>query len=120
MIGYDESVLVFGGQGMAGSAIIRTLKEKGFTNILAPPRQEVDLLDRQSVFNYLNETDAGLLIMAAAKVGGIMANKNNQAGFFSQNMQMELNVIDSAHQTGIQHLIFLVIQKRAEFQRRVF
>lgn len=107
MITRADKVLVFGGKGMAGSAIIRALQADGFANIIAPLRQELDLLDRQRVFNYLNQTETTAVIMAAAKVGGIMANKNDQAGFFSQNMQMELNVIDAAHHTGIHHLIFL-------------
>ena len=98
-------VFIAGRTGMVGSALIRNAPS--CANILAPSRSELNLQDRGAVFSYLYETRPDALILAAARVGGIYANSQNQSTFLSQNIDIQNSVILSARDAGVKTLIFL-------------
>lgn len=102
-----SKVLVLGGQGMVGSAIIRALSRAGFKDIAAPDRRQLDLLEAAAVRDYFEDTKPEYVFMAAAKVGGIMANATQPAEFLQQNLAIALNTINAAHLAGVQKLLFL-------------
>ncbi len=100
-------IFVAGHRGLAGSAIVRALTAAGFTNILTRTRQELDLLDQQSVTNFFATEKPEYVFLAAAKVGGIKANQTSPADFIYQNLQIQNNVIHNAHVHGVKKLLFL-------------
>jgi GDP-L-fucose synthase len=100
-------IYVAGHRGMVGSAIVRNLEAKGYTNILVRTHQELDLLDQQAVFEFLAAEKPDYLFLAAAKVGGIHANNTYRADFIYQNLVIESNLIHGAHLAGVQRLCFL-------------
>ncbi len=100
-------ILVTGARGMVGSALVRRLKSLGHSNILAPGRSELDLLDQRAVHAYLGAERPDYLFIAAAKVGGIQANNQFRADFIYQNLLIEANLIHGAHLAGVQRLMFL-------------
>lgn len=92
---------------MVGSAIVRQLQNKGYTNILTRTHQELDLTNQADVFEFMQDEKPDYIILAAAKVGGIHANNTYRAEFIYQNLMMEANVIHSAWQAGVMRLLFL-------------
>ena len=92
---------------MVGSAIARVLKSNGYNTILAPSHAELDYIDQQSVRSYLQKNKPDVIVIAAAKVGGIYANMSYPAEFLYQNLMIECNLIHEAHICGINHLLFL-------------
>lgn len=106
-INKDSKIFVAGHKGMVGSAIVRNLKAKGYTNILAQTRQELDLLDHEAVLAYLRQNQPEYIFIAAAKVGGIQANNVYRADFLYQNLMIEANLIHGAHEANINRLCFL-------------
>ena len=92
---------------MVGSAIVRRLIAGGYTDVHAPSRSELDLLDQQAVLAYLARLRPDYIFIAAAKVGGIQANNQYRADFLYQNLQIETNLIHGAHLAGVQRLMFL-------------
>ncbi|WP_328591498.1 GDP-L-fucose synthase family protein [Methylotetracoccus oryzae] len=100
-------ILVAGHRGMVGSALVRRLRTAGYTTLLTPSRQELDLLDQAAVFAYLERERPAYLFLAAAKVGGIQANNTYRADFIYQNLVIEANLIHGAHRAGLQRLMFL-------------
>lgn len=102
-----DRVFVAGGRGLVGSAIIRRLKDAGFASILAPSRAELDLADGAAVESYFSEHDPQYVFMAAAKVGGIVANNTWPADFLRENLLVEIAVIDAARKRGVEKLLFL-------------
>ena len=103
----DSKIYVAGHRGMVGSAIVRTLKAKGYTNIVVRTREALDLLDQKAVHAFLQQEKPDYLFIAAAKVGGIHANNTLRADFIYQNLQIESNLIHGAHLAGVQRLMFL-------------
>lgn len=103
----DQRVVVFGSGGMAGSAICRALKRNGFDNILTPKRENLDLLDYAEVKRWFIENHPDIVILAAAKVGGIYANNNFPADFILQNLKIQTNVIETSWKQGVKKLLFL-------------
>lgn len=103
----DAKIYIAGHRGMVGSAILRNLEAKGYTNILTRTSQELDLLDQNLVFSFLQEEKPDYIFLAAAKVGGIYANNTFRADFIYQNLAIESNLIHGAHLAGIKRLCFL-------------
>ncbi|MDR1769712.1 MAG: GDP-L-fucose synthase [Hungatella sp.] len=107
MMEKDAKVYVAGHRGMVGSAIVRELEGQGYTNIITRTHKELDLRRQISVEAFFTEEKPDYVFLAAAKVGGIIANQNAQADFMYDNMMMEMNVIHSAWKSGCKKLLFL-------------
>lgn len=103
----DAKIFVAGHKGMVGSAIVRNLQAKGYINILTRTRQELDLLDQRAVQSYLKAEQPEYIFIAAAKVGGIQANNVFRADFIYQNLMIETNLINGAHEANVQRICFL-------------
>ena len=101
------TVYVAGHRGLVGSAIWRKLESEGFTALVGRTSSELDLRDRAAVFAHLAETKPRYAVLAAAKVGGIMANNTYPVDFLSQNLQIQVNVMDAALEAGVERLLFL-------------
>src|SRR5450759_2955354 len=106
-IAKDEKICVAGHRGMVGSALVRNLQAKGYTNIIGRTRSELDLLDQQAVHAFLNYEKPAYIFMAAAKVGGIYANNTYRAEFIYDNLTVQANLIHGAHLAGVKRLCFL-------------
>ena len=100
-------IYVAGHQGMVGSALIRGLQKKGYSNLLTRSRKELDLLDQKAVFSFLKEEKPDYIFIAAAKVGGIHANNTFRGQFIYENLVIETNLIHGAYLAGVQRLCFL-------------
>lgn len=100
-------IFVAGHRGLVGSALVRSLAKNGFTNIITRTRQELDLLDTQAVANFFTNEKPEYVFLAAAKVGGIMANKTKPADFIYENLTLQNNIIHQAHLAGVKKLLFL-------------
>jgi GDP-L-fucose synthase len=103
----DAKIFVAGHRGMVGSAIVRGLKEGGYSNVIVRTKSEVDLLNQAAVSQLLIDIKPDYLFLAAAKVGGIHANNTLRAEFLYQNLIIEANLIHSAWVAGVQRLLFL-------------
>ena len=100
-------IYVAGHRGLVGSAIARQIESQTNHTWVGRTRAELDLLDRNAVFHFLAEENPDAVIIAAAKVGGIQANKNYPVEFLSENLQIEVNLIDGSHAANIERLLFL-------------
>ncbi len=98
---------VAGHRGMVGSAIWRALQARGFTNLVGKSSSELDLTDRDAVFEFFAQERPRYVVLAAAKVGGIMANNTYPADFLSINLQIQVNVMDAALEYGVERLLFM-------------
>jgi GDP-L-fucose synthase len=103
----DAKIYVAGHRGLVGSAIVRRLKQEGFTNLLTATSREVDLRDQAAVRGFFERERPEYVFLAAAKVGGILANNNFPADFIYQNLMIEANVIESARLVDVKKLLFL-------------
>ena len=103
----DSKIYVAGHRGMVGSAIVRELQRQGYTNIITRTHKELDLLRQEEVEHFFAEEKPEYVFLAAAKVGGIIANQTALADFMYENMMMEMNVIHSAWKNGCKKLGFL-------------
>lgn len=103
----DSKIFVAGHRGMVGSAIVRELQRQGYTNILTRTHGNLDLTDQRAVRNFFEAERPEYVFLAAAKVGGIEANRSAPADFMYVNMMIEMNVIHAAWQTGCKKLEFL-------------
>jgi GDP-L-fucose synthase len=104
---HDARIFVAGHNGMVGSAIVRRLKLKGYTDIVTRNRSELNLLDQRAVHEFTKEIKPDYIFIAAAKVGGIHANNTYRAEFLYQNLLIEANLINAAHEAQVQKLMFL-------------
>jgi GDP-L-fucose synthase len=100
-------IYVAGHRGLVGSAIVRQIEDQGLHSWFGRSRSELDLLDRDSVFEFLISEKPDALVIAAAKVGGIYANSTHPVEFLSHNLQIETNLMDAAHEANIERLLFL-------------
>lgn len=100
-------VYVAGHNGLVGSAIWRRLEANGFSNLVGRTSGELDLKNREAVFTFFEEVKPDVAILAAAKVGGILANSTNPVDFISENLQIQVNVLDAALQQRVRRLLFL-------------
>jgi len=103
----DTKIYIAGHKGMVGSAVWRALKQKGYTNLLGKTSTELDLRNQQAVINFYASEKPDVVIDAAAKVGGILANNDYPYPFLMENMQIQNNLIDGALNAGIEKFIFL-------------
>ncbi|WP_375400966.1 GDP-L-fucose synthase family protein [uncultured Amnibacterium sp.] len=103
----DSTVYVAGHRGLVGSAITRKLQAEGFTNLVGRSSAELDLKDREAVFEFFRTVHPHHVILAAAKVGGILANSTYPVDFLSDNLRIQTNVMDAALEQGVQRLLFL-------------
>lgn len=107
MMEKDAKIYVAGHKGMVGSAIVRELNRQGYTNIITRTHQELDLTRQAEVEEFFAAEKPEYVFLAAAKVGGIVANQNALADFMWFNMTLEMNVINSAWKNGCKKLEFL-------------
>ncbi len=107
MITKISKIYIAGHNGMVGSAIWRTLTAKGYTNLIGVTSKELDLRNQQAVQEFMNQNKPEVIIDAAAKVGGILANNNYPYQFIMENMQIQNNLIDTALKAGVAKFIFL-------------
>jgi GDP-L-fucose synthase len=103
----SDKILVLGSRGMVGSAIVRELKSQDFTDILHPIRDELDLLRQVDVENYFEKNRPNYVFLAAAKVGGIVANNTYRADFIFENLQIQQNVFNAAFKVKTPNFLFL-------------
>jgi GDP-L-fucose synthase len=103
----DAAVFVAGHRGMVGSAICRQLAANGFVNILTRTHEELDLTDRAATFAFFREARPAVVVVAAARVGGILANSTYPVDFISENLQIQVNVLDAAVDQRVKRLLFL-------------
>lgn len=102
-----DKIYVAGHRGLVGSAIVRNLQEKGYRNIIGRSHKELDLTNQAQVQVFFEKEAPDVVVLAAAKVGGIHANNTAPADFAYENMQIQCNVIKSAHDAGVKKLLFL-------------
>ena len=102
-----DRLFVAGHRGLVGSAIVRKLREKGYDNLLLKTRSELDLTDQAAVRAFFESERPAHVVLAAAKVGGILANSTYPADFIYQNLAIEVNIIHEAWRAGVQKLLFL-------------
>jgi GDP-L-fucose synthase len=98
---------VAGHRGLAGGAIWRHLEANGYEDLIGRTSSELDLRERDDVFAFFAQTRPRYLVMAAARVGGIMANSTRPVDFLSDNLRIQTNVLDAAHKHGVERLLFL-------------
>ena len=102
-----SKIYVAGHRGMVGSAIVRALTKKGYNNILTATHSELDLLDQKAVTDFFAKKQPDYVFLAAAKVGGIMANATYPADFLYENLMIEANIIHNAYKNKVKKLLFL-------------
>jgi len=103
----NDKIYIAGHRGLVGSAIVRQLESRGFTNLLMRTHKELDLTNQAQVQSFFQQEKPDYVILAAAKVGGIHANNTYPADFIYQNMMIEANVINSAYESKVKRLLFL-------------
>lgn len=106
-MGNKSKIYVAGHRGLVGSAIIRVLLARSFKNLVVKTREELDLLDQNAIAKFFKKEKPEYVFLAAAKVGGIMANKNFPAEFIYENLTVQTNVIDGAYRNSVKKLLFL-------------
>lgn len=107
MISKDAKIYIAGHRGLVGSAILRNLKEKGYTNFVLKTHKELDLTDQTAVAEFFEKEKPEYVFLAAAKVGGIIANNTYRGQFIYENMMIQNNVIHQSYVNGVKKLVFL-------------
>ena len=107
MLSKDSKIYIAGHHGLVGSAIWNNLKKRGYNNLVGRSHKELDLTDQYAVQKFFDEERPDAVVLAAAFVGGIMANSLYRADFIMQNMKMQCNVISNAYSHGVKKLLFL-------------
>ena len=107
MLKKSSKIFLAGHKGMVGSAILRKLKFFGFNNVIVENKKNLNLLDQKKVYNYIERTKPKVVIIAAARVGGILINSKNKADFIYQNLTIQNNLIHGSYLSGVKKLIFL-------------
>jgi GDP-L-fucose synthase len=103
----DSKIYVAGHTGLVGSALMKNLQKKGYTHFLTRTIDELDLTDQQAVFNFFKKENPEYVFLAAAKVGGIIANNTYRGQFIYENLQIQNNVIHASYRNGVKKLLFL-------------
>lgn len=104
---YDKKIYIAGSGGMVGSAIIKELKSKGYQNIISRSSAELNLIDQSEVKKFFSQEKPAIVILAAAKVGGILANNTYRAEFIYNNLMIEANVVQASLEHNVDKLLFL-------------
>jgi GDP-L-fucose synthase len=107
MLKKNSKIFLAGHKGMVGSAILRKLKLSGYNNIITQNKRNLNLLDQKKVYNYINRIKPKVVIIAAARVGGIFINSKNKANFIYENLTIQNNLIHGSYLAGVKKLIFL-------------
>jgi GDP-L-fucose synthase len=107
MMNKSDKIFVAGHRGMVGSAIVRRLKAEGFSNLLTRDHSQLDLANESAVAKFFAEERPTIVIVAAAKVGGIQANNDFPVEFLLENLRIQNNIIRSAYESGVRRLLFL-------------
>ena len=107
MINKNDKIFIAGHNGLVGSAVLRSLKKKKFKNIIVKNKRELDLFDQRKVEIFLKKHKPKVVIISAAKVGGIKANNKFRADFIRENLQIQSNLIHGCHKNNINNVIFL-------------
>jgi len=103
----SSKIYVAGHRGLVGSAIVRSLRQQGYDNLILPTHAELDLTDRPAVQAFFRSEKPEYVFLAAAKVGGILANDTYPADFIRENLEIQTNVIDASYQNDVRRLLFL-------------
>lgn len=103
----ELKIYIAGHRGLVGGAIWRQFEQRGFNNLIGASSSELDLRDRDAVFSFLAQHEPDVVIDAAARVGGIHANNTYPADFLSENLQIQVNLMDAANASGVDRLLFL-------------
>ena len=103
----SDKIFVAGHHGMVGSALMRRLGQEGFKNLLTRDRSELDLANESAVAKFFAKEKPDIVVVAAAKVGGIKANNEHPVEFLLENLRIQNNIIHSAHESGVRKLLFL-------------
>jgi GDP-L-fucose synthase len=103
----SAKIYVAGHRGLVGSAVVRELKRRGYMNLLLRTHAELDLADKAAVERYFEQERPEYVVLAAAKVGGILANNTYPADFIRDNLEIQNNVIEVSHRNGVERLLFL-------------
>ena len=107
MLNKKSKIFIAGHKGMVGSSIYKKLKKNGYKNLIVADKKKLNLLDQKKVYNYLKKKKPNLVIIAAAKVGGILANSKYKDKFLYENLQIQNNLIHGSYLAKIKNLIFL-------------
>ena len=107
MITKNSKIYIAGHKGMVGSSVWRALESKGYSNLIGKTSANLDIRNQQAVLDFYNQEKPDLVIDAAAKVGGILANNDYPYQFLMENIQIQNNLIDGALKAGIDKFIFL-------------
>lgn len=103
----ESKIYIAGHRGLVGSAIVKSLKQKGYTNLVYRTHNELDLMNQSAVETFFQHEKPEYVILAAAKVGGIIANNTYRADFIYENLQIQNNVIHQSYLNGVKKLLFL-------------
>ncbi|MCO4754900.1 MAG: GDP-L-fucose synthase [Bacteriovoracaceae bacterium] len=103
----ESKILILGSRGLVGSSLVRVFSSRGYENLIAPTRQELDLMDGSSVLSFFKDQKPEVVINAAAKVGGIHANSTYPADFIFENLTIQNNLFKAAFYTNVQNFLFL-------------
>ena len=103
----SSKIYIAGHNGMVGSSILRVLKNYGYKNIIVRSKTQLNLLDQNKTYNFLSRNKPDVVIVAAAKVGGILANNTYRADFLFENLQIQNNLIHGSYLAGVKKLVFL-------------
>ncbi len=107
MLSKNIKIFIAGHKGMVGSSIVKKLKKHGYKNLITVEKKKLNLLEQAKVYNYLKKNKPNLVIIAAAKVGGILANYQNKEKFLFENLQIQNNLIHGSYLAKVKNLIFL-------------
>ena len=103
----ESKIYIAGHRGMVGSAVVRQLKREGFNNLITRRSSELDLRNQKSVREFFESEEPDIVIDAAARVGGILANRDYPWQFLYENLEIQNNIIAAAHENSVRKLIFL-------------
>ena len=103
----NDKIFLAGHKGLVGSSVLKKLKREGYTKLIISSKKNLNLLNQKKVFNFIKKTKPKAVIICAAKVGGVNANKNNKADFIYENMTIQNNIIHSAFKNNVERLVFL-------------